>query len=331
MAHRPEFFAQTPVTLDAGADPFALRRDALSDVLELIRVRGNTVFACSAATPFGVYFGAGKHRLHVVQSGSIVLQVEGIKEAVHAHRGDLVLLVHGHAHAVTDQAGGPTRPLEELATCSFGQGRLQVGNPPEGTATTWLCGEFGFDGMLSRRLLAVLPPVITLRGLRDRPFEWLELSCRFILDEALNPQAGSAAMVSRLLDVLFVQLLRTWASGGEVGRGWLSGAIDPRMGKALAAMHADPGHDWSVGELAALVSLSRSAFAERFQKIVGQAPLGYLTAWRLDRAAELLRYGRLSVADICERVGYSSEAAFSRAFKLRYGASPMQWRKTATL
>lgn len=329
MAQGPEFFAQTPAALDGKADPFALRRDALSDVLELIRVRGNTVFACSAAAPFGVCFGAGKYRLHIVQGGSVVVKVDGIAEPLHARRGDLVLLVHGHAHAITDQAGRAAQPLEQLAKDSFDQGRLHVGAAPDGAATAWLCGEFGFDGMLSKRLLAVLPPVITLRGLRDRPFEWLELSCRFILDEALNPQAGSAAMVSRLLDVLFVQLLRTWASGGEVGRGWLSGAMDPRMGKVLAAMHGNPGHAWSVGELAELVNLSRSAFAERFNKIVGQAPLGYLTSWRLDRAAELLRYGRLPVADICARVGYGSEAAFSRAFKLRYGASPLQWRKAA--
>ena len=110
---------------------------------------------------------------------------------------------------------------------------VMIGASPK---TTWLCGDFGFDGMLARRVLGVLPPVIVLKGLRDRPFEWLELSCHFILDEALIPRAGAVAMISRLLDVIFVQLLRTWASGGEVGRGWLSGAIDQRVSKAMSAI-----------------------------------------------------------------------------------------------
>jgi AraC-like DNA-binding protein len=158
--------------------------------------------------------------------------------------------------------------------------------------TVWLCGDFGFDGMLARRLLSVLPPVIVLTGLRDRPFEWLELSCRFILDEALSGRAGAVAMISRLLDVIFMQLLRTWASKGEVGCGWLSGAIDQRVNRAMSAIHADPNHNWTVGELATLSNLSRSAFADRFLSIVGQTPMAYLAAWRLDRAAEMLRYGR---------------------------------------
>ena len=167
-----------------------------------------------------------------------------------------------------------------------------------------------------------------MKGLRDRPFEWLELSCHFILDEALNLRAGAVAMISRLLDVIFMQLLRTWASNGEVGLGWLSGAIDPRVNKAISAMHARPGQDWNVIELAKLSNLSRSAFADHFQRIVGQAPMAYLTAWRLDRAAELLRYGRAQVSEIAGRVGYTSEPAFSRAFKARFAMSPLHWRRT---
>jgi AraC-like DNA-binding protein len=93
-------------------------------------------------------------------------------------------------------------------------------------------------------------------------------------------------------------------------------------------MHADPGRDWNVTELAKLSNLSRSAFADRYQRVVGQAPMVYLTAWRLDRAAELLRYGRAPISEVAGRVGYKSEAAFSRAFKSRFAMSPLQWRRT---
>ena len=98
--------------------------------------------------------------------------------------------------------------------------------------------------------------------------------------------------------------------------------------RAISAIHAKPGHDWNVIELAKLSNLSRSAFADHFQRIVGQAPMAYLTAWRLDRAAELLRYSRAQVSEIASHVGYTSEAAFSRAFKSRFAMSPLHWRRT---
>jgi AraC-like DNA-binding protein len=325
MTKKPEFYAQTPVGQDDQVnDPFAFKRDALSDVLELMRVRGNTVFTCAASAPFGIRYPSGKHRLHIVRSGSIAIAAEGIEQIYRASQGDLVLFTHGHGHVISDQPGRKADGLYDLAKRDYDETRLALGSGE----TVWLCGDFGFDGMLSRRLLSILPPVIILKGLRDRPFEWLELSCHFILDEALNPRAGAAAMISRLLDVIFVQLLRTWAAGGEVGYGWLSGAIDSRISGAIVAMHAEPGHAWSVTELAELTHLSRSAFAERFQRVVGQTPLAYLTGWRMARAAELMRYGRASISDIGARVGYTSQAAFSRAFKSQHGMSPMQWRQS---
>ncbi len=323
MTQNPESVAGTPVYLDNQQDPFALRRDPLSDVLELIRVRGNTVFTCAATPPFGIRFPAGKPRLHIIRSGSVAITVDGVDEVFRASQGDLVLLVHAHGHTVSDIPGRECRLLNDLAKRDYDRERLVLGSGE----TSWLCGDFGFDGMLARRLLSVLPPVIVLNGLRDRPFEWLELSCHFILDEALAARAGAVAMISRLLDVIFMQLLRTWASNGEVGRGWLSGAIDQRVNSAMSAIHADPAYGWTVDELATLSNLSRSAFADRFSRIVGQTPVAYLAAWRLDRAAEMLRYSRCSTVEVAERVGYTSQAAFSRAFRGRFAMSPRQWRQ----
>jgi len=323
MMQKPFFFAETPTVIELTRDAPAVRRDPLSDVLELIRVRGNTVFAYKALPPFGVFFPTGSPRLHIVRQGNMVVRLDGSGECFHASQGDLVMLMHGDAHIVSDEPGRSACIPFHHVRCDYGDDRMT----PGGNEAAWLCGDFGFDGILAQQLLSVLPPVIMLKGLRDRPFEWLELSCRFILDEALHPRAGTSAMISRLLDVIFVQLLRTWASGGEVGHGWLSGAIDERISQAISAMHADPSRGWTVQDLATLSNLSRSAFADRFQRVVGQAPLAYLSAWRLDRAAELLRHGRSPVSEICYRVGYTSEAAFSRAFKNRYGRPPLQWRR----
>ena len=323
MTEAPKNDAQTPDYMDDQYDPFALRQDPVSDVLELIRVRGKTVFTCAAAPPFGIRFPAGTPRLHIIRSGSVTIAVDGVEEVFQATQGDLVLLVHAHGHVISDKPGRASHHIFDLARQGYDRERLVLGSGD----TVWLCGDFGFDGMLARRLLSVLPPVIVLKGLRDRPFEWLELSCRFILDEALAARSGAVAMISRLLDVIFMQVLRTWASNGEVGRGWLSGAIDQRVSRAMSAIHADPAHDWTVAELAKLSNLSRSAFAGRFTGLVGQSPMAYLTAWRLDRAAEILRHSRLPISDVAERVGYTSQAAFSRAFKGQFAMSPLHWRQ----
>ena len=323
MSVTPKIYAQTPETPDLRQDPFAARQDPVSEVLELIRVRGNTVFSCAATRPFGIRFPPGKPRLHIIRSGSVTIAVDGVDAPFTAEQGDLVLLVHAHGHSISDKPGREALPLLDLARNDYDPQKLILGSGDTG----WLCGDFGFDGLLARRLLSVLPPVIVLKGLRDRPFEWLELSCRFILDEAFAARPGSVAMISRLLDVIFMQVLRTWASNGEVGRGWLSGAIDQRVNRAMSAIHADPAQDWTVAKLAKLANLSRSAFAGRFLGIVGQPPMAYLAAWRLDRAAELLRYGRWPISDVAERVGYTSQAAFSRAFKGQFDMTPLQWRQ----
>src|SRR5271155_734487 len=107
MTEKPGFFAETPVELGAGSDPFAFKRDAFSDVLELMRVRGNTVFTCAASAPFGIRFPAGKYRLHIIRSGNITIEVEGLGESYHASQGDLIMLMHGHGHVISDQLGRP--------------------------------------------------------------------------------------------------------------------------------------------------------------------------------------------------------------------------------
>ena len=134
-------------------------------------------------------------------------------------------------------------------------------------------------------------------------------------------------MVARILDLLFIQILRAWAAGTDAKPNWLAGALDPQIGLALSAIHRDPGHDWTVEELARACSLSRSAFAARFVARVGKPPATYLAHVRLDAATDLLRDTSLPVTLIAENVGYTSEAAFSRAFKNCYGTPPARWRR----
>jgi transcriptional regulator GlxA family with amidase domain len=134
-------------------------------------------------------------------------------------------------------------------------------------------------------------------------------------------------MSARILDLLFIQILRAWAAGTDAEPNWLAGALDPQIGPALSAIHRNSGHDWTVEDLARACSLSRSAFAARFVARVGKPPATYLAHVRLDAATDLLRDTSLPVTLIGENVGYTSEAAFSRAFKHRYGTPPARWRR----
>lgn len=169
--------------------------------------------------------------------------------------------------------------------------------------------------------------MIILRGGHGPALEGLEVARRMLVLEMQSPSQGSAVMVARILDLIFIQIMRIWAAGTDAEPNWLAGAFDPQIGLALSAIHRDPGHEWTVEELARACNLSRSAFAGRFVARVGKPPAAYLAHVRLDAATGLLRDTFLPVARIAESVGYASEAAFSRAFKNRYGMPPTRWRR----
>ena len=135
-------------------------------------------------------------------------------------------------------------------------------------------------------------------------------------------------MLARLSELLFVEAVRDYLAGlPPVQQGWLAGLRDPAIGRALALMHARLAHPWTSEQLAAEALLSRSAFAERFTTLVGVPPMSYLTVWRMQVAAQSLREGRRSIAQVAAAVGYESEAAFARAFKREMGVNPGEYRR----
>jgi transcriptional regulator GlxA family with amidase domain len=156
----------------------------------------------------------------------------------------------------------------------------------------------------------------------------LEVSLRLLVAEVAGPQPGAAVMISRILDLLFIHTLRAWSRDASAPPGWLTAALDPVLGQVLSAIHQDLARPWSVAELAQMANLSRTAFAERFTRLLGRPPAGYLIDRRLDRAAQLLRTDAASVAGVAAAVGYTSEAGFSRAFSRRFGDPPLRWRNS---
>jgi AraC-like DNA-binding protein len=177
-------------------------------------------------------------------------------------------------------------------------------------------------------LLAVLPPLIHIPSGREQLEGWLEPTLKMLANEARHPRPGSETLVACLIDMILVRAVRVWVEEQPQNRGgWLGALRDPQIGAALGLIHREPQRDWSVSALAREVAMSRSIFAARFSSLVGAPPLTYLARWRLWQASRLLAEENLSVGETALRVGYESEAAFSKAFKRHFGQPPLAYRR----
>ena len=166
-------------------------------------------------------------------------------------------------------------------------------------------------------------------GHAGKVMDWLETTLQFIACEATSRKAGAEPILSRLSDILFIQAVRAYAENISADQSnWFAAATDPQIGEALAGIHRKPQSRWTVEQLATLSKMSRSAFADRFTKLVGEPPLTYLSRWRMHKAIEMLSEGRMTTAEIAEMVGYESEAAFSKAFKKWNGQGPGAYRRS---
>lgn len=313
MTAPPENLADRPTNPTPDGRPAEQPDDLLSDLLRSVRLCGEGIIAHTPAAPFSLDF-ADRGTLHIVEEGEVTLRVDGYPHVEHLRGGDFVLLPRGDSHSISDAAADTD---------------ADAGSRPP---VRWLCGTFTIGDSQASHLLGSLPAVIILRGSgSDSPalkgLEGLEVARQMLVLEMRHPSQGSAVMVARILDLIFIQIMRTWASGADAEPNWLAGAFDPQIGLALSAIHRDPGHDWTVDELARACNLSRSSFAARFVGRVGKPPATYLNHVRLDAATTLLRDTLLPVTQVAETVGYASEAAFSRAFRSRYGTPPARWRR----
>jgi transcriptional regulator GlxA family with amidase domain len=179
-------------------------------------------------------------------------------------------------------------------------------------------------------LLGALPPIFHVNIREESSGSWIESSIRFSVDQAVSSSPGGEAVLARLSEALFVDTLRRYVTALPPGEtGWLAGSRDTDVGKALALLHGQTSHSWTLGELAEKVGVSRTILAERFREFVGETPMAYLTRWRLQLGAKMLKATSKGVAEIASQVGYESEAAFNRAFKRQYEVPPARFRKQA--
>ncbi|NRF67111.1 AraC family transcriptional regulator [Aquincola sp. S2] len=186
-----------------------------------------------------------------------------------------------------------------------------------------VCAAVRFEHPAARHLVSLLPPQIVIDAADVPDADWLHGTLRLMAAEARQPRPGGETVITRLADILVIQAIRGWiAQAPQAQTGWLGALQDRQIGRAITLIQREPARDWTLESLAAAVAMSRSAFAARFTERVGMPAMQYLTQWRMQLAQSWLQAPGALLADVAERAGYRSEAAFSRAFKRHAGIAP---------
>ncbi len=302
--------------------------DLLADVVQRLDLRSSFYFRAALSTPFAVEVPEERRRIriHVAGAGRAWIGLPS-GEGTWFGKGDLVLVPHGSAHLLASAPVTTGVPLQAALDAEPGDGGGAFRHGGGGEETLLACGHFEFDETLVHPLIESLPPLIHLSAGEGRSYEWLPLLLEAIDREGREGEPGGAEVALRLSEILFIQVLRAVRAQGGADPGALASLEDPQLGRALKAIHEDPAAPWTLGALASIAGVSRSVFADRFRERIGVTPMRYLTHWRMQRAQGLLTREGLSVGEVGQRVGYASEAAFSRAFRASVGEPPGRYRR----
>jgi len=307
--------------------------DALGEALHLLRMGGSLYCSSELTAPWGFELPQIEDAVmfHFVTSGMCWLEVESLQPILLAP-GDLALVPHGRGHRLVSEPGSLAPSLFDLPRELVSERYEILRHGGGGSKTTLMCGVASFSHPVARHLLSLLPAAVTIHASEVPDSDWMQSTLRLIASEARSLRPGGETVVTRLADILVVQVIRSWIEQDPAARrGWLGALQDERIGPAVALIHREPGCDWTVDALAREVSMSRSAFAARFALLVGEPPLKYLTRWRMNLALDRLTTEDITVTDVAGSMGYQSEAAFSRSFKRFSGVSPRQAKRRSAV
>ncbi|WP_406101278.1 AraC family transcriptional regulator [Streptomyces sp. NBC_01003] len=294
--------------------------DLLQDHLTRARASGGVFARTVAVPPWGLRLaGSIQLSLHAVVQGRAWLWFDDPEAAIELAPGELALVRGGVDHHIAHEPAAACLDPEEFRARHAHDTHLD-----DRRATVFLCGAYRFSGDVGEGLLRALPQALPLSAAVGDP---LHDVIAVLSRELAGSEPGRQTVLDRLLDILLVLAIRTsFRTSGSAPR-WFRASADPRLGAALQAMHDDATRAWTVPELAAVSGLSRAAFARSFQRALGQAPMQYLTDWRMTLARDYLRTDQSTLAQVAERTGYASPYAFAAAFRRHHGEPPGQWRQ----
>lgn len=310
--------------------------DPLSDLLRVVRLDDASFYTVEASGPWRVETPAGHElsprlRPHGEHLISYHILIDGRcfgglidEEPVELGPGDVIVFPHGDANVMSSGAGMRGGQVVHRGAPARYPRTVILGDHGPWSAS-FVCGFLSCDRRPLNPLLAALPRRMHVRGMSDTG---LGAFARKLTDESGRGRAGADSVLTRLAELMFIEVLRRYLDELPAGEtSWLAGLRDDAVGRALALLHARPGHAWTLDGLARDIASSRSNLAKRFGRVVGQPPMQYLARWRMQIAANLLAGSATKIATIGAEVGYDSEAAFSRAFKKATGLAPGAWRE----
>ncbi|PCI23216.1 MAG: hypothetical protein COB67_12995 [SAR324 cluster bacterium] len=303
--------------------------DVLSDVFKSLHLESNIFARPRFLSPWGLYqpksvFAA----FHFITRGNCYLKLDGESQFRSLKEGDFVLLPQGAGHVITDSPNTPVEDMEVVFGNKSAEEIEEMVIGGYGVESRIICGAFNYERGEAHPLLSNLPPLIHIQGQSMDGGNWIGSTLNLVASEVFSRRPGSEEIVTRMLDVLFVQIIRSCIeSVSDKNEGWLAGLQDAQIGRALAWIHRQFAFSWTVESLAQKAGMSRSAFSARFSELVGDSPVQYLNKWRIQKAIALFRDTDQSLRSIGYEVGYQSEEVFSRTFKRILHTTPGAYRK----
>jgi AraC-like DNA-binding protein len=305
--------------------------DPLGEALHFLRMSGAFYCRSELTAPWGLALPPMKDCLsfHVVTAGRCWLQVDGAED-LRLEPDDLALVPHGRGHRLCGEPGTFAASVEELEHEYVSDHYAILRHGGGGAATSLICGAVRFDHPAAHHLVTLLPRIIHIKASSSRRMDWIQSTLRLMAAEAKELRPGGETVITRLSDILVIQAIRSWLEqDSQAQSGWLGAFQDRQIGAAIALIHREPARPFSVASLATEVAMSRSAFAARFTELVGEPVMRYVARWRMHVARTWLEDEEVGLSEMAGRLGYQSEAAFSRAFKRFLGVSPGSVRRGA--
>ncbi len=304
--------------------------DALGETLYSLRLNGLLYAKSELSAPWGIDMPPmpGKMMFHIVTHGGCWLRLRD-GHNIHLDPGDLVLLPHGEGHDIAYEASADSTPLFDIPIEKMSERFEFIRFGGEGKKTLLTCGVLSFDHAAGQKLLLQLPQFIHIKNQDGQLPTKLQTLIELMEEEATTLGAGGETVVAHLADIIVIQAIRYWVDHStEAKSGWLGGLKDPKIGKALAAMHSHPDKTWTLERLAEYAGMSRSGFSARFTEVIGTSAKQYLTEWRMSLARMKIMQSPTPLIDLAEEFGYTSEAAFSRAYKRVFGVPPLRQKQS---
>jgi AraC-like DNA-binding protein len=321
---QPQLNAQIIHTLAMAERPAWQSVDPLGEALHFLRMSGAFYCRSEFTSPWGLALPPMEQCLmfHVVTSGSCWLESEH-EAPRRLNTGELALVPHGEGHRLTSKPGARAQGLFDLPRELVSDRYEILRHGGGGATTTLICGAVKFDHPAAIQLVSLLPPVIYVESSSTSQRGWIQSTVQLMTAEAQELRPGGDTVIIRLADILVIQAIRAWLDSDAAAKnGWIAALRDKQIGRSIALIHRDPARAWTIESLAKAVAMSRSAFAARFAELVGAPPMQYIARWRMQVAMTMLKDHPGGIGDVAARLGYQSEAAFSRAFKRFNGVAP---------